>query len=211
MGEVVGMSVEGAIEYGSLLLSQSEAQWESYMGLYQQKQDLSKEISKNYYASDLETVTADFEAMTEEMNGKIAEKLAVLKDTGLDSGEMLGDGLITGLQSKEAEMIAAASRAAEAMIAEMNSKLGDALLNFEYVSATSTPRSLTPPREMSREEQTAQTINGIGTYVAGMSAPAPANGAAEVTINLDGQAMGRGLLPYNRGADGQSPTTVPGF
>ncbi|MDR2421700.1 MAG: phage tail tape measure protein, partial [Oscillospiraceae bacterium] len=47
MNEVLGLGVEGAIEYGNLLLAQPSEQWDTYMGLYERLQQYSEELSES--------------------------------------------------------------------------------------------------------------------------------------------------------------------
>jgi hypothetical protein len=207
MGEIVGMSVDDAIEYGGLLLAQSEDQWATYLGLYQQKQDLSGQIAENFYTKDAEELASQMRAATDEMNGKIADKLSELEGVGFNSGGLLGDGLLDGLKAKEAEMLEECRRLSAELASSFD--FGSASERFAAVDARAFAYSPLPATDAN--SQAAAIVNGVGTLLAGNQAAAPAGAAQDVIVQLDGQTLGRVLLPYSRAAGSQSPQITMGY
>ncbi|MDR3277424.1 MAG: phage tail tape measure protein [Oscillospiraceae bacterium] len=236
MSEILGMGVDGAIEYGSLLLSQSEDQWSTYMGLYQQKQELSGAISKNYYQEDFETVTNNMDELTRQVQEKIAEGLGQLQDTGKNSGEMLTEGMIEGLQAKKTELMKEAAELAAAAEEAIREQLGihspstvgrelmgffgdglnlgfeDAAEKLRYTVARAMPSTLVEPIQ-DTASQTADMVNAFGTLAAGMQSAGGGNGGGntEVVFKIDSVTFARVLLPVIRQIGGQLPEITPDF
>ncbi len=117
LGEVTSMDVDEAVAYGQQLLSMSEDQWAEYNDLWEEKQAEAKRIAEEFYRSELDTLQAEYDA-------KLAEALDVLKDTAFLSGQDTVQGLIDGMNSKEAELLAKAQELAQAAQAALNSEWG---------------------------------------------------------------------------------------
>jgi hypothetical protein len=238
MNEVLGLSVEGAIEYGTLLLSQSEGQWKTYVGLYEQLQQRAEEISDKYFESDIEQAQADLEKLAKEFDERARSELAILEEAGFDSGGLFVDGISEGMRAKYDELL----RECEVMANELTAKwreawdehspsrvaleLGENYIKgleqgieveaakLERVMARAIPNELTVPTQaqsaaMAAQDQTATLVNAFGTLAAGLR---PGGEAIPVQISVkleSGVEVARAFISNIRDVDLQSPQFIP--
>ena len=103
--EILGMSVDDAIQYGSLLLDLSEEEFEKYNDQWRKKAELANEIANELYGEKVE-----------ELQQKYADTLSetdeILQKTMRGYGEDTIRALIEGIKSQEAALQAEASRIA---------------------------------------------------------------------------------------------------
>lgn len=89
LSKLHSMSVDDAIKYGSLLLSQSAKDWDNYMAQMAEKRALAERLSKEAYAKELESFDKNF-------TKKATENLENLKkgagEMGVKSAKALADG-----------------------------------------------------------------------------------------------------------------------
>lgn len=112
LGEITGLGVDDASQYGQKLLGMSQEELEEYVGLWEEKQAQAKRIAEEFYKGELD-------ALEEDYNGQLSQALDGMKDTAYQSGLSTVQGLIDGLSAKEVELYAKmngiAKKMAEAM------------------------------------------------------------------------------------------------
>lgn len=228
MSEITAMSVDEALEYGRLLLQQSDEQWKEYNAKWEEKQKLAKEIAEKFYKDELDTLEGEYAQ-------ELQESLTTLHDIAYSSGEDTVRGLIAGMQAQEAALRAQAERiaaiAASAARASIDGShagglpfvpfdgyraelhFGERVLTAEEAqeyARRSIPSVLEPPKPMdSNNEQTAAIVNALSTLTAGASEGAA--GDLTVVINTDGVEFFRATLPAFRQVQSENPIEVNDF
>jgi len=228
MSEITAMSVDEALEYGRLLLQQSDKQWEEYNVKWEEKQKLAKEIAEKFYKDELDTLEGKYAQ-------ELQENLTTLHDVAYSSGEDTVRGLIAGMQAQEAALRAQAERiaaiAASATSASINGShagglpyvpfdgyraelhKGERVLTAEEAQeymVRAIPSVLEPPKTMdSNNEQTAAIVNALSTLTAGASADA--SGDLTIIVNADAVEFFRTTLPAFRQVQSENPIEVNDF
>lgn len=187
LDEVLAMNVDEATEYGEQLLAMSDAQWEQYNALWDEKQLRAAQVAEQFYKDQLQELETEYKA-------KLDQALDGLTDTAFQSGADTAKGLIDGLASQE-EALYAKARAMEQKVAEiLKSAWRDIPSNAE-IAASLNPEALrTEPPATARDVRQAVSagVNGIQTAFAGIESETP---SAAGDVYLDSQKVGRILLP----------------
>jgi TP901 family phage tail tape measure protein len=236
MAEIIGMGVDEATEYGKLLLA-SQAQFDAYIGAYQQKQDIAREIAGEYYKPDIDEAKANFDKLQEELLAQVEAAQEDYFATGEYAGTALADGMIEGLRAKEEALRREAEEMAQSLSdsirealgihspsavgRELMGHFGDGMaLGFEemaedlrLLALRATPRMLVEPIEsispaQIARRQTEDTVNGLGTLMAGAQ---PAGGDLSVVVRVDSVDFARVILPAFRAVSRQSPEIAADF
>lgn len=100
MNEILSMDIEDAIQYGQALLEMSDAQYEQYMALWDQKQKMAEEIAKKFYANEMLQLHAEF-------LDKIPEEFGELREEVAEQGKQVAKEFIAGILSSENDVTAA--------------------------------------------------------------------------------------------------------
>lgn len=116
MQEIVGLDIDEAIEYGQKLLSLTDEQFGEYVTKWEAKRELARQIAEQYYKDEID-------ALEKEYNTQLQAGLDGLKNTAFDSGVATVQGLIKGMQSKEAELQKQAAKIAAIVEQAMRTSL----------------------------------------------------------------------------------------
>lgn len=92
MSEILAMDIEDASRYMDALLKMSDAEYEQYMALWEQKQKLAEDIAKRFYANEILLLQNNF------LN-QIPEEFAGLKDEIRAQGQETIKGYLEGMLS----------------------------------------------------------------------------------------------------------------
>lgn len=92
MSEILSMDIEDASRYMDALLQMSDAEYEQYMALWEQKQKLAEDIAKRFYANEILLLQNNF------LN-QIPEEFAGLKDEIRAQGQETIKGYLEGMLS----------------------------------------------------------------------------------------------------------------
>ena len=96
ISEIVSMDTEKGQEYMNLLTKLSDTQLKKYSDNYDKKQEYAKQFAKDFYASEIQTLEADF-------TSKVKTALEALPPETKLIGEDSINGFIEGVQSKQAD------------------------------------------------------------------------------------------------------------
>ncbi len=110
--EIIGMSLEDGTALGEELLAKSDAFFEEYSKLWEEKQETAKEIAAKFYDEELKTLDEEF---TAELNQALNDIPALCQEVGVDAMR----GVVSGMESRRSEAVATARSIADAIIAEM--------------------------------------------------------------------------------------------
>ena len=116
MSEIVGMSVDDAVEYTEMLLELNDDQYDDYLSLWEEKQRLASEAASKFYADELDALNGEF---TE----RLPEELSSLKEDMNGVGINAVQGMISGMNSQLPNLKNVAYNLASAAIASMRSAL----------------------------------------------------------------------------------------
>lgn len=93
MDEVTGMDVDDAIAYTQQLLNMTDEQYETYMELWEKKQQEAKKVAEKFYQSE-------FDSLEKEFIDKLPAELSVLKQDMQGLGVNSAQGLANGFASQ---------------------------------------------------------------------------------------------------------------
>ena len=96
ISEIVAMDTEKGQEYMNLLTKLSDSELKKYSDSYDKKQEYAKQFAKDFYASEIRTLEADF-------TSKVKTALEALPPETKLIGEDSINGFIEGVQSKQAD------------------------------------------------------------------------------------------------------------
>lgn len=96
ISEIVAMDTEKGQEYMNLLTKLSDSELKKYSDSYDKKQEYAKQFAKDFYASEIQTLEADF-------TSKVKTALEALPPETRLIGEDSINGFIEGVQSKQAD------------------------------------------------------------------------------------------------------------
>lgn len=96
ISEIVAMDTEKGQEYMNLLTKLSDSELKKYSDSYDKKQEYAKQFAKDFYASEIQTLEADF-------TSKVKTALEALPPETKLIGEDSINGFIEGVQSKQAD------------------------------------------------------------------------------------------------------------
>ena len=91
------MSVDDAVKYGSLLMQQSDRDWDHYMHQMEVKRNQAQQIAEKYYKKEVEATHKEF-------TGKLTENLLELEGESLKSGEKSAQAFAKGFKNKSDAM-----------------------------------------------------------------------------------------------------------
>ena len=231
MAEVLSMDVDSAIEYGNLLLQQTDKQWDEYVRLWEEKQQIAKDIAEQFYKDELD-------ALENEYNALLQESLGVLNDTAFRSGESTVESIIAGMRAKEAALEAQVSRIAAIMggasgagvdgshagglrfvpydgyVAELHA--GERVLTAEEARAyvanampTVFDAPMPPNNSAAMNAQTAEIINALGTLA--MGAGSSGSGDLIIIQQTNGVEFHRATIQDFRQVESENPVEINDF
>lgn len=116
MNEIVGMSVDDAVEYTKMLLKMNDDQYDDYLALWEEKQRLASEAASKFYSDELD-------ALNNEFVEKLPVELSSLKNDMNGVGVNAVQGMISGMNSQLPNLKNVAYSLASAAIASMRSAL----------------------------------------------------------------------------------------
>lgn len=199
MDEVLNMDVDSATQYANELLSMSEAQWEQYNALWDEKQKRAIEVAEQFFKDQMN-------ALENEYNDKLGNALDTMTDTSFASGENTGQGLIDGLASKEQALYTQAQKMAD-QVSKILAGAGRIPSNSELAASFSTDRI----RER-YQGVTPQQLQDVGVgMVNAMSAAGTAGAAQPLNITIqteDKLTIARAFVPDIRAASKESPEVL---
>lgn len=229
LDEVVSMGVDDAIQYGELLLAQTDDQWDEYNRKWEEKQQLAQEIAEQFYKDELD-------ALENEYADKLAESLDGLSSIAFDSGMDTAQALIDGLKAKEAELQAQAEKLAEIARSALSTNVdgshagglsyvpydgyvaelhqGERVLTAAEAQAyfnASFPTTLDIPTIPAQDnsEQTAALINAIGTLTAGQKSTP--SGDLSILVTVDATEFYRATIADFRTVQSENPIETADF
>ncbi len=101
LDEITSMSVDEATAYTEQLLGMTDEQYTQYMALWEQKQQVAKQIATQFYRDEMD-------ALGREFVDKIPEELGEVKDEMRTIGVQGIQGMIDGMYSKSGALYSAA-------------------------------------------------------------------------------------------------------
>lgn len=96
MSRMLTMSVDEAVKYGSLLMNQSDREWDHYMQQMKTKRQLAENIAKKWYDKQVQTVNKEY-------TQKLKDNLGEIPKTAEKVGEKTGEKMAKGLKNKKKE------------------------------------------------------------------------------------------------------------
>lgn len=200
LDEVLAMNVDEATAYGEQLLAMSDSQWEQYNALWDEKQLRAAQVAEQFYKDQLQELETEY-------NARLDEALDGLTDTAFQSGADTARGLIEGLASQE-EALYAKARAMEQEVARIWKDAWKDIPSNAEIAASLNPEAMRtepPATETGVRRSISAGVNGLLTAFTGIgAAPATAEGA----VYLDGQQVGRIMLPGLRAEARANPEVV---
>ena len=110
--EITSMSVDEATAYTEQLLGMTDEQYTQYMALWEQKQQVAKQIATQFYRDEMD-------ALGKEFVDKIPEELGEVKDEMRDIGVDGIQGMIDGMYSQSGFLYSAAASIVSQAISAM--------------------------------------------------------------------------------------------
>lgn len=93
LGEVTDMSIDEANAYMTELLALADADWERYLSLWDEKQDLARRTAEQFYKDQLDTLQVEFsDKLVNELQSLSEETFAI----GQESADALAKGILSG-------------------------------------------------------------------------------------------------------------------
>lgn len=112
LDEITSMSVDEATAYTEQLLGMTDEQYTQYMALWEQKQQVAKQIATQFYRDEMD-------ALGKEFVDKIPEELGEVKDEMRDIGVDGIQGMIDGMYSQSGFLYSAAASIVSQAISAM--------------------------------------------------------------------------------------------
>ena len=110
--EILGMDLNDGTAFGEELLQKSDTFFEEYSKLWDEKQELARELAAKFYDSELEALDEDF---TSELDKALYDIPNICQEVGVDAMR----GVVNGMESRREEAVATARSIADAIIAEL--------------------------------------------------------------------------------------------
>lgn len=115
MDEILDMDIDDALAYTDELLTMTDDQYDSYMALWEQKQEEAQKIAKKFYQDEMD-------ALQDEFVDKIPDELGHVKDEMRTIGVDGIQGMIDGMYSRSGALWSAASSIVSQAIAAMRAE-----------------------------------------------------------------------------------------
>lgn len=197
LDEILGMGVDEAAQYAGKLLAMSDAQWDQYNDLFDEKQRRAIEVAEQYFKDQMD-------ALETEYTTKLGDALDSLTDTSFTAGVNTGRELIGGLASMEEALYSQAQEMAN-RVSEILAGAGRIPSNSELAASFSTDRI--------REQFNGVTPQQLQNVGAGMvNAMNTLNGAPQplsITIQTEDKlTIARAFVPDIRTASRENPETL---
>lgn len=197
LDEILGMGVDEATQYAGKLLAMSDAQWDQYNDLFDEKQRRAIEVAEQYFKDQMD-------ALETEYTTKLGDALDSLTDTSFTAGVNTGRELIGGLASMEEALYSQAQEMAN-RVSEILAGAGRIPSNSELATSFSTDRI--------REQfngVTPQQLQNVGVGM--VNAMNTMNGAPQplsITIQTEDKlTIARAFVPDIRTASRENPETL---
>jgi hypothetical protein len=197
LDEILGMGVDEATQYAGKLLAMSDAQWDQYNDLFDEKQRRAIEVAEQYFKDQMD-------ALETEYTTKLGDALDSLTDTSFTAGVNTGRELIGGLASMEEALYSQAQEMAN-RVSEILAGAGRIPSNSELAASFSTDRI--------REQfngVTPQQLQNVGVGM--VNAMNTLNGAPQplsITIQTEDKlTIARAFVPDIRTASRENPETL---
>lgn len=197
LDEILGMGVDEAAQYAGKLLAMSDAQWDQYNDLFDEKQRRAIEVAEQYFKDQMD-------ALETEYTTKLGDALDSLTDTSFTAGVNTGRELIGGLASMEEALYSQAQEMAN-RVSEILAGAGRIPSNSELAASFSTDRI--------REQfngVTPQQLQNVGVGM--VNAMNTMNGAPQplsITIQTEDKlTIARAFVPDIRTASRENPETL---
>ena len=115
MDEILDMDIDDALAYTDELLTMTDDQYDSYMALWEQKQEEAQKIAKKFYQDEMD-------ALQDEFVDKIPDELGHVKDEMRTIGVDGIQSMIDGMYSRSGALWSAASSIVSQAIAAMRAE-----------------------------------------------------------------------------------------
>ncbi len=113
VGEIAGMGVDDALAYMDKLISLSDAKFEQYVSLFEEKQQTAQGVAEKFYQGE-------FDALEQNYAQRLPEALDGVKAQMYEAGEQAAESLKEGLQADGEGMGQAVTQAVSAAVTGAN-------------------------------------------------------------------------------------------
>ena len=113
VGEIAGMGVDDALAYMDKLISLSDAKFDQYVSLFEQKQQTAQGVAEKFYQGE-------FDALEQNYAQRLPEALDGVKAQMYEAGEQAAESLKEGLQADGEGMGQAVTQAVSAAVTGAN-------------------------------------------------------------------------------------------
>lgn len=182
MGEILALDVGEATQYMGKLLQMTDEDFEEYNLLWEEKQQLAKEVAEKFYSDQMDV-------LEEEFTGNLESALSEVPETMENIGRDAIKSWIEGFQSEQGTAIEAVTRFYQALESASGTV---ASANYDMAPATvSAPRF---------------TTENAVSQAAGVVAMASTSGSnREIVLQLNGTEVARAVVDNIRSVESQSP------
>lgn len=195
LSEILDMDRENAARFANELLDLSDSQFESYMAMWQEKEDAAARVASAVYQGDMEAIEAEYSEKLPEMMGEAA-------DTAMET-------LTEHLEDSGQDAVAAIADIADEIIAEIERINAAQRLQMAVQSASASFGGKLSSNVQNAAEGDAASRRGASMEAAGAVAMVSnASTSREIVLNLNGKEVARGLVPDIRAVEDQSPRIV---
>lgn len=200
LDEVLNFDVNTATQYANQLLAMSDAEWDKYNSLWDEKQRKAAEVAEKFFKDQLNALETEY---SEKLGGALDNLTTVSFGSGMDTGQ----GLIDGLASKESALYAQAKKMAD-QVSNILAGAGRIPSNSELAASFSPERIAERYQGVTNAQMQAAAagmVNGMSTAMAGQGLDAPLN----ITIQTeDKTTIARAFVPSIRQASRENPETL---
>lgn len=195
LNEILEMDRSEATRFGQELLSMSESQYEQYMDMWQQKEDVAARVAQAVYQGEMDAIEMEY-----------AEKLPEMM---ADTADQAMAALAENLEGTGQDAVAAAAKIADEVIAEIERINATQRLQNAVLSASASFGGQLAGNVQNAEEGRTAARRTNNMEVVGTAAMlSNSNSSREIVLNLNGKEVARGLVPDIRAVEDQSPRIV---
>lgn len=117
MENILSMSIDDATDYMNELNKMTNAEYDKYIGLWQEKQQLAASIAQKYYQGEVDALKSNY-------FDKVLQEAQTLEENMDDVGKDAVKGMKEGMNSKLPSLLKAARKIANSVISEMKATMG---------------------------------------------------------------------------------------
>ena len=182
MGEILSLDVGEATQYMGKLLQMTDKDFEEYNLLWEEKQQLAKEVAEKFYSDQMDV-------LEEEFTGNLESALSEVPETMETIGRDAIKAWIEGFQAEQGTAIEAVTRFYQALESASGTV---ASANYDMAPATvSAPRFTTE--------------NAVSQAAGVVAMASTSSGNREIVLNLNGTEVARAVVDDIRSVESQSP------